>query len=227
MHTVKDVLIKARELEESGQFDKAIKFYQAIVDRIPDTKYAQYAQNCINQLNMPIDNFKFSESSVIDDQVNKQPDLDTNQQKEKKKSKIDVNNKHHSRNNKKKPIYKQWWFWTIIVLISIGIIGRHLYLNSPQYKLKYANEHFCKGYGAVDEDYSFLIISEDSFVYEEDAPEPWETIDKVNKYLGLPDLHNKMVLTEKGKYSNKEFKVYWGRDDSDNVVVSYFVKGKK
>lgn len=43
MATVKDVLIKAREYEQTGQYDKAIKFYQAVVDRMPNTQYSEYA----------------------------------------------------------------------------------------------------------------------------------------------------------------------------------------
>lgn len=44
MHTVKDVLLKAKEYEQSGEYDKAIKFYQAVIDRMPDTSYADYSK---------------------------------------------------------------------------------------------------------------------------------------------------------------------------------------
>lgn len=61
MHTVKDVLLKAKEYEQSGEYDKAIKFYQAVIDRMPDTKYAQYSKNRMDAIKAKTVEFDFND----------------------------------------------------------------------------------------------------------------------------------------------------------------------
>ncbi len=50
MATVKDVLERAEEYAASGQDEKARRFYQAVIDRMPGTKEALDAQKCLDTM---------------------------------------------------------------------------------------------------------------------------------------------------------------------------------
>ncbi|MCH4072973.1 hypothetical protein [Pseudoramibacter sp.] len=56
MATARDVINKAKEFEQSGKIDKAKKFYQAVVDRMPGTDVAKEAQENLDRLNQNKDN---------------------------------------------------------------------------------------------------------------------------------------------------------------------------
>lgn len=50
MASVKDVLTAARNFEQQGQTAKAKKFYQAVADRMPGTKYAAYSKQQLTKI---------------------------------------------------------------------------------------------------------------------------------------------------------------------------------
>ncbi|WP_329886710.1 hypothetical protein [Pseudoramibacter faecis] len=50
MATAKDVLERAKQYEASGRDDKARRFYQAVIDRMPETQEAAYAKKRLDAM---------------------------------------------------------------------------------------------------------------------------------------------------------------------------------
>ncbi|WP_295360105.1 tol-pal system YbgF family protein [uncultured Pseudoramibacter sp.] len=250
MHTVKDVLIRAKEYEQSGQFDKAIKFYQAVVDRMPNTKYAKYAQNCIDQLNISID-----------------LDLDEDIEDTDKSKKINNNDKEKDNDKgsdlvekpkKKKQsttITSKWWFWVIFILIIFAVFA-FLYVKNPPKKtntsssyseseyddsedeldddedteivdpsdgLMYAYNDYCNGeyWAELSEDNTELRI----YVNGSSLEEKFNTVLEINKFLGFSDsvgdeMGETTELDGDRTLNNNYFQVEWFYY-SGTLVVTY------
>lgn len=138
MATAKDVLDRAAVLVKNGETEKAKKFYQVIIDRMPDSEEAKTAKACLDKLNAPPEmNFDdlFEEETLQNDNapaqgLNASDDWQTSSTAYSSASTEDVSKVKLPKKGKKakspkpkKPFYKKWWFWVIIVVVLLIIIA--------------------------------------------------------------------------------------------------------
>lgn len=122
--TVKEVILKAKELEDNGDYEKAKKYYQAVIDKLPNTKYAQFSQKRINRINE-------NQEIEIDDIITPPCDSSTSSNNSQKK-KMQNDNNHIQ----KKPSFKRISFWIIIGIIVFAFASCNILIGMQDKKEK-------------------------------------------------------------------------------------------